>query len=455
MAPTWLIPSGADGTTMTAANTGAQQVTATGGGGGLYKTAAAYPGVATGWRMTAAAANNGVLRFMMPSTTVPTYSYRVNIATPSVTPNADETIWKGSVSGTGGIFYVRYTVAGNIVLVSNTSVSYTLVAAAPLSTKYDITLLITVNTTTAASGSFTANVYTPGTTTKVAGPVTSSTANFGLNPIGLIDVGPTTAETVSNYVDIGAVGYEAGSTTEIPPYTTAANVAPTVNPGATQTVAGTTVSLSGSATDSDGTMSSAVWSLLSTTAGTNPTVGSTTNTGGGTATITAAASGTGLITKSTNVFRLTTTDNSGAVTTGDVTVYVSGTPVAANRVISNAGAWGAVGAATLDAAVNKATDTDTTYIETPATPVSASVILGLEPIALGDETITIRMRYVGTGTFTCIPKLYSGSTLITTAATPITLTSAFANYPIPLRPSENANVANRNDIRVELVATQS
>lgn len=426
----------------------------------LYSTADTARG-SSGGRATAADASTVVARLTasVGSTTMAVGGFLKTLAANPAAVATLCTARSGTSAANAAVLRLQEAVDGSIGWSDISGTFRQVVPAASVSAGtfyyWDVTAVVGTATAAPYNGSVTVTVYNSAGTQ--LGTNTLTTAAIGTAAVTMADVGANSSATPGYSVGFDYVRMENDRTTPFGFPATGANAAPTVTPGSAQTVTGTTASLSGSATAAAGTMSSAVWSLLSTTAGSNPTVGSTTNTGGGTATITAAASVTGLAAKSTNVFRLTATDNGNpaATTTGDVTVYVSGTPVAPNRVISNAGGWVAVNAASLDVAVNKATDTDTSYIETPATPSAASVILGVEPIALGDETITVRLRYQGTGTFTCTPKLYSGSTLITTAATPITLTSAFANYPIPLSPSENANVANRNDIRVELVATQS
>ena len=246
--------------------------------------------------------------------------------------------------------------------------------------------------------------------------------------------------------------YATDSYTRTGPVAAPANTAPTVSPGSAQTVTAATASLSGTATDT-GSLVSATWALQSTTATSAPSVSATSSTGAGSSNMTATASVTGL-TAGTHVFRLTASD--GSLTGyGDVTIYVPAATVGPNRVISNAGAWVAVNAASLVAAVDKTADDDSSYIETPASPSGAEITFGVDPVSAGDETVPFRARYTGTGTFTCTPSLYSGTTLITTAAAPITLTNAFANYSVALTSGENAAISNRNDVRVRLVATQS
>ena len=103
----------------------------------------------------------------------------------------------------------------------------------------------------------------------------------------------------------------AVSTSDVTVIVQPSNLAPVVSAGTAQTIQlpTSTVTLTGTASDSDGTIASTAWSKVS----------------GGTATITSASNlnttVTGLV-QGTYVFRLTATDNKGAVSTSDVTVTV-------------------------------------------------------------------------------------------------------------------------------------
>jgi hypothetical protein len=89
------------------------------------------------------------------------------------------------------------------------------------------------------------------------------------------------------------------------------NVAPTANAGADQSIEeGNTLTLTGSGTDSDGTIASYAWSKIS----------------GGAATITSPSSATTTVTGLTAgnyTFRLTVTDNAGATAADDIAVTVT------------------------------------------------------------------------------------------------------------------------------------
>ncbi|MEK7415108.1 MAG: PKD domain-containing protein, partial [Planctomycetota bacterium] len=132
--------------------------------------------------------------------------------------------------------------------------------------------------------------------------------------------------------------------------TVAPNQAPTANAGSAQTVnEGATVSLSGSGSDSDGTIASYAW----------------TQTAGSAVTLSGAASATATFTApqvsadTVLTFKLTVTDNSGA--TGEATVNVTVHDVAATQVLQNG---------TAVTGLSGATGTEFTY--TLDVPVGAS-----------------------------------------------------------------------------------
>ena len=101
--------------------------------------------------------------------------------------------------------------------------------------------------------------------------------------------------------DIGAFQYSAGG-----------NISPSANAGTDQTITLPTssVTLSGSGTDIDGSITAYAWTKISGTGGTivSPSSASTSVTG---------------LTAGTYVFRLTVTDNASATGTDDITITVN------------------------------------------------------------------------------------------------------------------------------------
>ncbi len=116
--------------------------------------------------------------------------------------------------------------------------------------------------------------------------------------------------TVSAYDAAGNVSTQSTAVSVTTASTT--NTAPTANAGADQTITLPTssVTLTGSGTDSDGTISSYSWSKVSSLAGT------ITSTSSASTTITGLAQGT-------HTFRLTVTDNGGLTASDDVVIIVN------------------------------------------------------------------------------------------------------------------------------------
>lgn len=112
---------------------------------------------------------------------------------------------------------------------------------------------------------------------------------------------------------LDAVQANDGATTFIGPYVAGANVVPTVTAGATQTLtSGTTASVMFTADDTDGTIASFQTPTVTSSAATVPTVGAPTLTGIGTSHATATYPVSGLTNSDTTISN-TATDNAGGV----------------------------------------------------------------------------------------------------------------------------------------------
>lgn len=168
-----------------------------------------------------------------------------------------------------------------------------------------------------------------------------------------IDLSPT--DIPSGLVSAGYGAYCSG----IPP-----NVAPTANAGTDQTITlpTTTVSLTGSGSDSDGTISSYLWSKVSGPAGSSITTPNSQNT-----TVTGLTTGT-------YIFQLIVTDNNGA--TGSDTVQVTVTSTNTSP-IANAGSDSVVYLPTSSVAlIGSGTDSDgsiSSYLWTKLTGPSCTI----------------------------------------------------------------------------------
>jgi len=107
---------------------------------------------------------------------------------------------------------------------------------------------------------------------------------------------------------------------------TAANVAPTVNAGSDQTfeLPTSTTSLSGTASDSDGFIQSTSWTVISSPAGSSPTIANPNS---------LSSNVSGLTVAGTYVFRLTAVDNDGAISSDEMTITVD--PLASTAPVIN------------------------------------------------------------------------------------------------------------------------
>lgn len=168
-------------------------------------------------------------------------------------------------------------------------------------------------------------------------------------------------------------------------YGSSGNANPIANAGVDQTITLPTssVTLSGSGTDTDGSVASYTWSQVSGTAATitSPTSASTTV--------------TGLSTSGVRVFRLTVTDNLGATGTDDVqiTVNASGNASPVVNAGSNQVIISPVNSTTL---VGTATDSDGTIVSTLWTKISGTGGVIVSPASL---TTSITSLSIGTYVF--------------------------------------------------------
>jgi len=167
---------------------------------------------------------------------------------------------------------------------------------------------------------------------------------------------------------------------------TVTNNPPTANAGIDQTITlpTNTTTLSGSGTDSDGTIAGYQWQKMSGPAGINFTTGNT-----------ASISITNLI-QGTYVFQLTVTDNLGSTASDQVTITVNPSPNA-NPVV-NAGADQSITLPTDSVTVSgSATDSDGTIISYAWSKVAGPASYSI--VTLNSNTTVIRNLVVGTYQF--------------------------------------------------------
>ena len=320
---------------------------------------------------------------------------------------------------------------------------------------YWLDLTVTKGTTT-SNGTLKAKLYDDAQAL-VGTEYTSTTANTGLNQYIRTQWGGNTGVLMD--LDVWAIKANNDAPGAYVGLPTTSNTVPTasITTAFTDPVEPGTVSIVGTVSDADGTVSSAAFSIVS---GPNfPTI-SHSYSGLNTATCTV----TGTFTAEPNahyVLQLTGTDNAGGTVasppTKAIDTYATTGEVEPWEEVSNAGSYTVTGAATRLAAL---TDTnDATYAESVSAP-SAAAIRYRYPAFRLNRDIKFLVRWltfdVGGSTIDVVPKLYraDGTTLVATGST-ITVTDAVTDSVITFtNPASLNTAALRKGLILELSATQ-
>jgi hypothetical protein len=179
------------------------------------------------------------------------------------------------------------------------------------------------------------------------------------------------------------------------------NQAPTANAGADQSITepASSVTLTGSGTDADGTIASYAWTKLS----------------GGAATITspssASTSVTGL-TQGSYTFRLTVTDNSGATATDDVVVTVNASVPTGSSLHIEAENWSAMSGVLTENTADVGGGKDVGWID-----LNDWMDYAINPTASGTYTLSLRIASIYN---TSQLQVKSGATVLATVNIPNT-----------------------------------
>jgi hypothetical protein len=434
----YLFDAGPEGGNVTQANSGAVPLTAT-NGTVTYAAAAAAHGA-----FGAVASANNTTAVVRASSDADN-----NVQAMSVVISLD------TLPGTGSLTFITARtnpaaialrvqwLASGAVQIGDQPNNFTTIAAPgvlSLGTKYRFELLVSGGSTTA--GSFSVRVFNS-SNAQVAYTGVVTGRNLTANPITAFDFGNQGGISTQMSLTIDDVQIEAGRTTEIGAYVPGVNAPPVVSAAASPstTTPGTQVSLSGTATDSDGSIASVAWVFTSVPAGvTSPTITGASSTS---ASFTPTAAGV-------YTLRLTATDNSGAASSSSVTVYVGGTTVSVISVTSNNGGWTVNPNTSSTSAVLSDTDA-TTYIESPASPTSAATErLRLGPLQASITTFALTLggaTVTGSGNLNFTVTLYEGSTVRKTWSG---LSPSGADIVLTLTSAEMATVTNWNTLDVEL-----
>jgi hypothetical protein len=328
--------------------------------------------------------------------------------------------------------------------VSNTIASAATVTSSMLGKKVRISYVLQTNASTGATaGIMLVKAYDNTSGTQIGSTVSVTNANLTTDVFSLTRFG-----AIGNV--IYSFGFDDlqqndGATSEISAYSPPANIPPTVTVGANQTsTIGTTVTLTSTASDSDGTIASRQWVVLAYPAGsTSPTL-----TGATSATATFVPSAAGVYT-----FGFSAVDNLGASSTqATTTVYIPGSTVVPISVTINTGPWTVSGAGVPELSDSN----DSTYVESPPSPTGGvtSLRVRLAPLLTPAAfSMTIRALLSASGTNTVSVKLYEGGTLRKTW-TP-TITTSLAPYTFTLTSGEIATIGSWLALDVQIEYTGS
>lgn len=443
----WTAEGGSDGANVTIANSGTSGPAIS----VLVINAASTPGGSAAVQYSAAAASIGSLGVRITPQTSSTYQ-RWNISAAgrfgvrrkirlTGTPTATATF--ATIRGAGDVGLMgdlRVDSANKILVADATGILTASVFTLTNLTTYYAEMFVTKGTGT-TDGRIELYLYAADGTTLLWSYDSGATRNTGTLDAGVVRIGGVTSASGLTADDIDGIrwGERATGTLGAP-----ANAAPSVTVSATQNVAaGATVNVTSTATDSDGTIASRVWTFDYPASGAPALTGATS----ASASFTAGAAG------SLYILRHTVTDNGGATSfaTTEVRVPSSATSVRHLPVDgTGTGTWTKVGGLTTDGATLN-DELDTTYIESGV--VSATEQrrrVRLAPMsARSSLTVPERVWQDVAGASTAKFRLYEGGTL--RQEWPITLTTSPQTFTLGL--STPGAISDWGNLSLELAVT--
>lgn len=445
MAQNYLFEGAADGVTATTATTGASLVATNGNGTVKHSSAMGAPGVGLAF---SGASSQALVRLPSDAAGL-VQAFSGILTTPDVNQaSGDQNLQNFEDNTTAVVSRLQWKQTG-VLQFTDKSAAHTLVVAAAgvlsNATKYRVEVLYSAGTGTADT--VTVKVYTPAAATgsTPVAQVTASNLNLGTNPLLNSDLGMGGGIATQQTFGWDTIQMQSGRTTEFGPYTAAANVPPSVSASSAQstTTPGQTVTLTGTATDSDGTIASRAWSFTSVPAGvTAPTISNASS-----ATATFVPPSAGLY-----VAQFAATDNSGATSTATVSIYVGGTAATVIGQTANPGGWTSTPSGSGIPSVLSDASTST-YAESPASPSTAATVrLRLAPLQpLTSFSMTLGSASLnGTGNLAVSATLYEGSTARKTWTG---LTPTGGDIALTMTAAECATIGSWNALDVELSAT--
>lgn len=212
---------GTQGAQITAANSGASQISAT-PGILTYDSAYASSGT-TGAKVVSAASVIAIAR-LLANAPAAQMAFEGSFTTPAVTPGSGTYVTMMTLrNASGTALRIKYTPANSIVLMDAGALNdVTLLAGASPATQYRIAIVCLVGAATVApyDGHYSINIYPAGggTTPANASPLTSPTYNLGTTPIVGGDFGVT--NIISSVITMGFddIQFNDGGAAEIGPY---------------------------------------------------------------------------------------------------------------------------------------------------------------------------------------------------------------------------------------------
>lgn len=242
-----------------------------------------------------------------------------------------------------------------------------------------------------------------------------------------------------------AVGYSAWTVSVRP-----SNAAPIVDAGPNQVVqAGATVTMAGTASDLDGTISTTVWSFNAETGSAYPSGGSAPSLTNGS---TLTASWTAPALAGDYTLRLRVTDNGGAVTDKYVVVTVTTTSSFPNAITSAGTFTNVGGAASILAAL--ADSSDTTYAESGAAPSGDTLEVEHQPTPAGAKTVKYDLQGDSASpTTSWVVQLVQGSTIIRSWDETAVGTTIIRRTRV-LTSSENAAITDPTNLSMRYTVTE-
>lgn len=296
----------ASGTALAAQQSGSgtafNEVTTSGGATGIYSSTRASHG-SQSYRFTSPA--SGRVNANFNGSPAASFAFRTYIYFETLPSGI--TALASFFNTSGATMASLAYVSGKLVVQDATATLSTFPTSLMAGRWYRFELQGTIGTST-TNGRLSAAYYALDSTTPVDPVFTTTTANMTTTNGFIMSIGKlTAAPTADFYLD--NIAFDLGTSTPLGAYSPPANVAPVANAGPNQTniEPWSVVTLAGTGSDSDGTVVTYSWTQ---TAGTTVALSSTSVRN---PTFTAPPS----LTNQTLTFRLTVTDNQGAVSTPD------------------------------------------------------------------------------------------------------------------------------------------